>query len=81
MASLRYETCPSSACSLAHTVLYKTQTEHGGDPLTFDLAKATLQVTPGLAFAPGTTFEDVFESLQNWRLIQITGGQIRVLEW
>jgi hypothetical protein len=65
---------------LAHEVLYKAQ-EDQGSPLAFDLAKARLQMTPGLAFAPGTTFDDVFERLQNWRLIEITGSQIRILKW
>jgi len=40
-----------------------------------------LKVTPGIMFAQGVTFDDVFETLEKWRLIDIEGDTLVCLDW
>lgn len=70
----------ASAYSRAHTALLHA-CEDAGKPLTRGEAERRLKVTPGLMFAPGVTVDDVLETLQVWRLVQVEGDQVQALKW
>ncbi len=58
---------PSSLIK-AHQSLYQAQ-EKKGRFLTYDEAERRLGRTSGIIFSPGTTFEDVFQKLENYNMI------------
>ncbi len=71
-----------SSLSLAHEALWQAQEDNGG-ALDVKLAEVKLQTTPGITFAPGTTFVDVFLMLKDCRFIDFNrdSEEIRVLPW
>lgn len=69
-----------SVYTLAHSALlelYKSLEI----PITKSQAEHKLKVTPGIMFADGVTYDDVFKTLELWRLIKISGKIIEVLDW
>ena len=53
----------------AYYVIRKAYKENKERPLTRSSAQITIESTPGLRFHPGTTMEEVFKQLVDWRLI------------
>lgn len=69
-----------SAYSRAHSVLLQA-CRAAGRPLSKEEAERRLKVTPGMMFADGVTLDDVFQTLQVWRLIRVDGDRIEALTW
>jgi hypothetical protein len=53
---------------LTHRVLYEKQ-QKKGSWLTSKELEVILQTTPGILFAPRTTYEDVYELLEHYKLL------------
>jgi len=71
-----------SPYALAHSVLLQAQDRFGTDSLTTTQAEREMKVTPGLMFAPGVTFEDVFQVLERWQLLEVKQDKtIAVRSW
>lgn len=70
----------ASAYSRAHSVLLQA-CQAAGRPLSKQEAERRLKVTPGMMFADGVTLDEVFETLQVWRLIRVDGDRIEALTW
>ena len=69
-----------SAYSRAHGVLLQA-CQAAGRSLSKEEAERCLKVTPGMMFADGVTLDDVFQTLQVWRLIRVDGDRIEALTW
>jgi len=68
-----------SSISLAHQVLYQKQEEKQSWLSRKDL-ELVLQTTPGIIFAPGTTFDDVIKKLEKYDFIKsdkLKNGELR----
>ena len=68
----------TSSYTAVYNVLLKAQ-EQFGRSLKITEVEECLERTPGLVFAPGTTFDSVLNKLQNWQLVEIDGDFVRVL--
>jgi len=59
----------------SYTVAYRavcTLYQETGRPLTKDEVQSRLESTPGMVFIPGTTIENVLDTMEHWRLIKRT---------
>ena len=75
----KYKARPS-----AYALAWTTMKEEGADDsgrISRTDAIRLLKVTPGIMFAQGVTFDDVFETLEKWRLIDIEGDTLVCLDW
>lgn len=68
----------TSSYTAVYNVLLQAQ-EKFGRSLKITEVEECLERTPGLAFAPGTTFGKVLNKLQHWQLVEIDGDFIRVI--